>query len=382
MSHLRRGDQLHLGIDMRIVDPPGMEMTGQGRYVLETTRALQQVRPNWRFSLFSNRPELLSDTRATTVIGTRLPTNHAVGRVAWLHLTGALSALRVRPDVWFGPSFVLPLWWRGPAVVTIHDLTFLLIRDRYRGRVNAWYATAATRWSAHRTDIVLCPSDATRKLVIAHLGVDAAKVEITPEGVAEAFFTPGATRSSGAPSSTRPYVLFVGTWEARKGIDTLLAALRQINAEGERIDLVLAGQLGWGTGRTIDALRLDHNVELRDKPTDAELAELYRGALALAYPSEMEGFGLPVAEAMACGCPVIATDLPAVREFAGNYPLYIEVGDSRGLARHVERLLNGDPRAVERRQGGRNAVASLRWSALAERTAALIEQLAHGARAR
>jgi glycosyltransferase involved in cell wall biosynthesis len=364
---------LHLAIDLRIVDAPGMEMTGQGRYALETTRALQLTRPDWRFSLFSNRPELLHDTATTTVFATRLPTDKSVGRVLWLHIGAAPLAWRTRPDVWFSPSFTLPFWWRGRAIVTIHDLTFMLIRDRYRGRANAWYATVATRWSARHADLVLCPSDATGKLVVTHLGVDAAKVEVTPEGVADPFFALHAGSGDGARPRSHPYLLFVGTWEARKGIATLLAALRRVNAEHERVDLVLAGQPGWGTGQMIETVTRDSSVELREKPTDEQLADLYRGALALVYPSEMEGFGLPVAEAMACGCPVIATDLPSIREFAGEHPLYIAAGDSAQLAHHVETLLSGRPDAEEERQRRRDAVATLRWSALGERTATLIQ---------
>jgi glycosyltransferase involved in cell wall biosynthesis len=367
---------LHLAIDLRIVDAPGQETTGQARYALETTRALQTARPNWRFSLFSNRPELLCATATTTVLATRIPTEHALGRITWLHGAAAFAARRVRPDVWFSPSFVLPVWWRGRAVVTIHDLTFMLMRDRYRGRANAAYATAATRWSARSADLVLCPSDATRKLVVAHLGIDAAKVEVTPEGVADAFFAPPPPDTEHCPPlRSRPYLLFVGTWEARKGIGTLYAALRRVNAERERVRLVLAGQLGWGTGQMIEEIRRDPTVELCEKPTDDQLAALYRGALALVYPSEMEGFGLPVAEAMACGCPVIATELAPIREFADDVPLYLTAGDSGQLARHVEQLLSGARDLEARRERGREVAASLRWSDLGGQTATLIERL-------
>ena len=365
---------MHLAIDLRIVDAPGMEMTGVGRYTLEATKALQRVRPNWGFLLFSNRPELLNWTDGTTVVGSRLPTDHAVGRVLWLHTAGAATAVRAKADVWFSPSFVLPLLWPGPTVVTIHDLTFLLLRTRYRGRLHARYATAATRWSARRANRVLCPSQATRRLVISHLGIEAAKVEVTPEGVADAFFSaPAFDTGQGTGRRARPYVLFVGTWEARKGIGTLYAALRRLNDTGERVKLVLAGQAGWGTEDLLEEMRSDPSVEFCETPSDEQLAALYRGALALVYPSEMEGFGLPVAEAMACGCSVIATDLPSIREFAGANPLYIQPGDREQLARHVERLLDGSADAQERRDRGRDAVASLRWSALGERTASLIE---------
>lgn len=372
---------MHVAVDLRLVDAPGMETTGAGRYALETTAALQRARPDWRFSLFSNRPELLRASEGTAILGTRLPTHRALGRIAWLHGAAFLSTARLRPDVWFSPSFVLPLWWSGRSIVTIHDLTFLLLPERYRGRANAKYATAATRWSARRADRVLCGAEVTRELLAQHLGVDPAKVTVIPYGVAEAFFAAPVADPASAPTAAAadgqslPYLLFVGTWEARKGLATLRAAARAVNVEHKRVRLLLAGQPGWGTDELLSALRQDPDVELREKPDDTQLAALYRDSLALVYPSEMEGFGLPVAEAMACGCPVIASELPSVREFAGDNPLYIRPGDSEQLARHVERLLNGDPDARRRRERSRDAVASLRWSALGEQTAILMEQL-------
>lgn len=374
---------MHVAVDLRLVDAPGMETTGAGRYALETTAALQRTRPDWRFSLFSNRPELLRASEGTTILTTRLPTDRALARIAWLHGAAALPAARLRPDVWFSPSFVLPLWWRGRSIVTIHDLTFLLLPERYRGRTNASYATAATRFSARRADRVLCGAEVTRELLVEHLGIDRAKISVIPYGVAEIFFATAVAEPPPAPAAAAeeepslPYLLFVGTWEARKGLATLHAALRRVNAERTRVRLLLAGQPGWGTDALLDALRRDPDVELCEKPDDARLAGLYRGALTLVYPSEMEGFGLPVAEAMACGCPVIASELPSIREFAGAYPYYIDPGDTVRLAEHVESLLDDSAEARLRSERGRQAVASLRWSDLGERTAELIERLPH-----
>ena len=176
-----------------------------GRYSLETTRALQRARPDWRYTLFSNRADLLSwADGGAVVVSTRLPTHRAVARVGWLHTVAALSAVRHAPDVWFSPSFVLPLWWRGRAVVTIHDLTFMLLPGRYRGRANAWYATHATRRSARHADRVLCGSRATRDLVMTHLGIDGAKVTVIPYGVAEPFFAKPAKRRPRCRRAWRP----------------------------------------------------------------------------------------------------------------------------------------------------------------------------------
>jgi glycosyltransferase involved in cell wall biosynthesis len=223
---------------------------------------------------------------------------------------------------------------------------------------------------------VLCGSSATRDLLVTHLGLDTDAVTVIPYGVADTFFKKQEPNTNAQPEVKRePYLLFVGTWEARKGLSTLYAAMRLVNAQGKRVRLVLAGQTGWGTRSLIQEMRTDPTVEFREKPSDDDLGELYRQALALVYPSEMEGFGLPVAEAMACGCPVIASDLPSIREFAGEHPLYIDPGDSGTLANHVERLLNLDDDVTHRRTSGYKAVAPLRWSALGDLTAGVIEEV-------
>jgi len=369
---------MHIAIDLRIADAPGMEMTGAGRYALETARAVHEARPTWRLSLFSNRAELLrwASSPSTSVVPTRLATARATIRVAWLHSAAAMPTLRLKPDVWFSPSFVLPVWWRGPSVVTVHDLTFLLMPERYRGTLNSWYASAATRHSARRADRVLCGSRATLEALVTHFGIDPGRIAVIPYGVADTFFAAGEADVEQAADGAS-YVLFVGTREARKGLSTLYDAVRSVNADGNRLRLVLAGQDGWGTEQLMRDIRRDPSVELVDRPTDDDLARLYRGAVGLAYPSEMEGFGLPVAEAMACGCPVIASHLPSIREFAGDHPLYITPGDTAALAGQIERLLGEGPEELaERRRAGREAVASLRWSALGEKTAETIEQVA------
>jgi glycosyltransferase involved in cell wall biosynthesis len=370
---------LHLAIDLRVIDATGMDTTGVGRYALETTRALQQVRRGWRFSLMSNRQDLGLLAENATVVTTRLPTNNAAARVAWLHTASLVPMIRRRPDVWFSPAFVLPLWWRGKAVVTVHDLTFLLLRHRYRGTLNSFYATAATRWSVRRADSVLCGSNATRELLVAHLNADVAKVSVIPYGVSEAFFASFATAPlSGPNSSDTPYVLFVGTREARKGLATLHAALQRVNSREQRIRLVLAGQDGWGTERILQDMRASPSVVFCERPSDHCLASLYRHALALVYPSEMEGFGIPVAEAMACGCAVIASDLASIREFAGGYPRYIAVGDDAELSLRIEELLQGDSQAQGRRMKAQELASRLTWPRLAEETASIIEHVVHG----
>jgi glycosyltransferase involved in cell wall biosynthesis len=355
---------LHLAVDLRILDRHGMERTGIGRYAIEATGALRAVRPEWSISLHSNRPDLFDDGAGTVVHPTRWPTRVALGRVAWLHLAAARST--PRPDVWWGPAFTLPRGWRGPAVATIHDLVFRLQPSLYRSRLRALYASRATAWAADRASRVLCGSMATRDRLVRDLGVPAAKVVVTPWGVGDVFRAPARAGDDG-------YVLFVGRWEVRKGLDVLHAALREAAMQGRRLRLVLAGGPGWRAGKEIRALRNDPMVEVVIDPSDQRLASLYAGALALVYPSRMEGFGFPVAEAMASGCPVIASDLPELRALARDAAAYVAPDDPMGLARTLVELA-GDPQRRERMAArGRELAAALSWRTCGEVTAQAIE---------
>lgn len=362
---------MRVAVDLRILDRKGMERTGIGRQAVEATRALRAARPDWTLTVHSNRPDLLADIPGASRRATRWPTASAVGRQAWLHLAAA-GTTRPAPDVWWSPAYVLPAGWRGPAVVTIHDLVFRLHPELYRGRLRAAYFSRATRWSAARAGRVLCPSQATGDRLVGELGVDRGKLVVAPWGIGDAF------RDRRAPDRG-DYLLFVGRWEARKGLDVLRAALAEAAARDRRPRLVLAGGPGWGADDAVRALRSDPGVEVALDPADDELARLYAGARALVYPSRMEGFGLPVAEAMACGCPVIASDLPEIRGWAKDAPLYVRAGDPTGLADALVALGEDPDRRERMSERGRAIAAGLTWEAFGEAAAGAIQAAAERA---
>lgn len=362
---------LTVAIDARILDTPGQERVGVGRYAHEITRSLERVRPDWRWLVLSNRRDLFAGASRR---GTRWPTQRSSGRVLWLHAGSLADRAAAAADVWFGTAFTLPLWWRRPAVVTIHDLMFLLARETYSSQARARYVTVATRLAARRAARIVCGSSETRDRLTKAWGIDPTKVVVAPYGVADSF-APDGDLPSDLPD---PYVLFVGTIEPRKGVATLHQAVRRVNANGRRVSLVLAGRAGWGVEELVAALRRDPDVRLVNEPSDTRLAMLYRGALATVYPSAMEGFGLPVAEAMASGSPVVASSLACIREFAGGAPLYVDPADAAAIAAHIGLLLGSAAERARRRAAGLEVATSLRWEDVAQRTALAIEQASAG----
>lgn len=362
---------VHIAIDMHIADRPGMEWTGVGRYAIESTRALCRARPSWRFTVMSNRPELIDVPNAAIRVS-NWPTHRAGVRVVWLHSISAWETRGLGPDLWLGTAFTLPWWWRGRSVVTIHDLMFLELRSMYSSRAHSAYASRATRWAARHADRIVCPSSETVHRLERHFGVPRAKTQVVFYGVSEPFLRELPRRERQA----EPYLLFVGTFEPRKGLPELRRALECINRSRERpISLRVAGRPGWGVSEALDELRADPNIELRIDPTDQELAVLYAGALALVYPSRAEGFGLPVAEAMACGTPVIASDLECIRDYALDAPLYVKPGDVDGIAMQATLLLEDEGARDRHAARGQVVARDLRWPSVGDRTATLIEQV-------
>lgn len=250
---------------------------------------------------------------------------------------------RIDADVLWGPHGTLPLAWRKPAVVTLHDFTSITMPERHRLRTILSFNLFIGR-SLEQATRVACVSRAVADEAMRGFGVGARKIELVPNGV-DAFFTPAGEEQD--------YILFTGTLEPRKGIYDLIAAWRTLPDPRPR--LVLAGDPGW-------RMRIPHerDLEVTGYVTRERLRELYRGARAFVYPSRHEGFGIPPLEALACGAPVIATRTGAIPEFAGGAALLIEPGDAQALREALARLL-GDP-ALRRELRAHGPERAKQWS--------------------
>jgi glycosyltransferase involved in cell wall biosynthesis len=224
----------------------------------------------------------------------------------------------------------------------VHDLAVL----RHPEWFNRWTATysrlAVPRVVAAATRVIAV-SDFTRDELQSILGVPPEKISVVPNAVEDVFTPTG-------PGASGDYVLAVGTLEPRKNLERIAAA-----ADGE---LRVVGTAGWGE------VRLPGNVTLLGDVDDAELASLYRGARCLVYASLYEGFGIPVAEALACGCAIVTSRGSAMEEIAGPDATYVDPLD-------VASIRDGIARA--RRPAPRRGPS---WSDVAERTWQVYEDAA------
>jgi glycosyltransferase involved in cell wall biosynthesis len=271
-------------------------------------------------------------------------------------------------DVFHATNFVLPPTRRAVGVLTVHDLAFALHPDtvtdavlRYRHLVPA---------GAKRAAVVITPTQAVADEVAQWCAIPRDKVLVARSGVDPAWAAATKPDTAWLRAHRLPerYLLFVGTVEPRKNLSVLLAAVRALHHEpGREVPpLVLAGPAGWGT--PLDTGGLPEGAIVRAGYLEEHvLHRVVAGAAALAFPSRYEGFGLPPLEALACGTPVIASDLPVLREVTGDQARYVPVGDIDALAGALGAVLDDDG-GVAARTARRAYAASWTWRRCAEET--------------
>jgi glycosyltransferase involved in cell wall biosynthesis len=328
-------------------DVLGRNRTGEETYVLNLLRQLPHVAPDLRFAAVTRRPELVP----AGVEPIELPAGSQEVRMAW-----SLPRLlrRLRPGL-IHFQHALPLGWRGPSVVTIHDLHFER-EPGVMGLADRLTFKAVVPRSARRARHVLAVSERTKRDAIELYGLPAGKITVTPHGVDPAF-SPGDSRAGG-------YVLFVGAVQERKNPTAALAAARAVG-----LPLVVVGP---EKEPDLAASLRSGGADVRGWVEQDELAELYRGAAALVLPSRHEGFGIPVIEAMASGTPVVLSADPALREVAGEAASYAEDGDVAGA---LERALADRERYS---RAGLERASHFTWEATARLTADVYRQVLAG----
>lgn len=331
---------------------------GLVRYVTELSLALAAEFPDDMYSLLSDQP---FDTPAGAPRNlTRWP---ASGRRWWLH--GVRKAIRNSgAQVFHGANFEVPYLGNTPAILTIHDLS--------PWRDPAWHNGAErvrrrTPWLIRlgRATVILTVSEAVRKEVIDRFHVRPDTVRAVPLAASSAF-KPAPPE---APPPERPYFLFVGTLEPRKNIPALIEAWRATRSD-TRADLVIAGRVrsGFIPPSESEGLRI-----LGEIP-DSELPRLYSNALACVYPTHYEGFGLPVLEAMQCGCPVITSKDPAVTEVAAGAAL--QAANASEVAGFMRAIASKSELGSDLRRAGLARASAFSWRNTARQTRAIYAELA------
>ena len=256
---------------------------------------------------------------------------------------------RANLDLFHAPHYVAPIT-STPLVITIHDLIHL--HQRYRNPLKPLYARRMLSRAVRRSARILTVTETVKRQIVTELGCDAEKIVVTPNGI-DPLFTPDGPRAEGR------YFLFAGNDKPHKNLDALVEAFRRLQRDD--VQLVLAG------GAERDGAIAAGFVDER------ELAALYRGAIAVVQPSIEEGFGLPAAEAMACGAAVITSTAPALIEITGDAALHANGIDE--LTNALRRVLDDASLRAALAARGIERAQRFMWRSCAEKTLAVYRSL-------
>jgi len=269
-------------------------------------------------------------------------------------------------DVFYCPDFTLPPLARARAVVTVHDLSYLIHPETHYPPLRRFLERVVPR-AIERADLVLADSEQTRIDLRKHLGVPDEKVRVVLSA-ADSSFAPSSpnriAETSRRYAIDRPYLLSVGTIQPRKNLPVIFDALRQLADVGRDLLLVHVGRPGWLCEPILEALERS-GVKDRVRivaASDEELINLYSGSVALVFPSLYEGFGLPCLEAMACGAPVIASHAGSLAEVVQDAGIKVDPMDSGAIVDGVHRLLDDAGFRQDLIARGHAQAAKFRWT--------------------
>jgi alpha-1,3-rhamnosyl/mannosyltransferase len=266
-----------------------------------------------------------------------------------------------------------------PQVQTIYDLSLIKYPSAHpRERVMYFNYMNPRRWSFAARRIAI--SEFIKKEICEHYGIPPWQVTAIPLAAAAGFYkrpdalVEAVLRQLGLPDD---FMLSVGSLEPRKNLQLLVEALKTAKTE---MPIVLTGWEGWGQKNWLSDLagtELKKRIFLTGYTTDEELACLYSAAKALVYPSLYEGFGLPILEAMACGCPVICSNAASLPEVAGEAAILVDPHDAKALALAITDI-SGNPSLRESLiQKGLQREALFDWKAAAQKTLEVFRDVQH-----
>lgn len=276
---------------------------------------------------------------------------------------------------WFPP--VLP---SVPIVYTIHDLS-LITHAKMHPRDRVWFYELFRKHRMRHAAHILTVSEFVRNEICEVLAITPEMVTVVPEAAAPHFWPRSrefVERIRHRYSLPQDYLLFVGSLEPRKNLPILIRAMQQCQSD---IPLVLVGWEGWGDKSWMETIRhagLEKRIIFTGYVSDDTLACLYSGATVFVYPSLYEGFGLPILEAMACGCPVICSNTASMPEVAGDAAVLIDPCDTGDVANAIDVLVGDPDLRLGMAQKGMVRAAAFSWLRAAAMTMDVIRLITSG----
>jgi glycosyltransferase involved in cell wall biosynthesis len=387
---------MHIGINAQLLSfSENYRNGGISRYIRYLLMELARHPGQHEYTIFVNGQAVVERLKEQashpriTYVPAAWPESKPVVRVAWEQFT-LPSIIRQRHiDVLHSPANVLPefLPRSCAGVVTLHDLAFLRFPEVLTRSKRAYHRTFTIRSLQEHATMIIANSNSTRQDAIELAGIPAAKIEtiyicidtrfsnvVIEEKEIQAF-----RQKQGL---TGGFLLYLGTLEPRKNLTTLLKAYAQLRkAYGREEKLVLAGGKGWLYDTIFDTVRefgLETEVLFRGFVADSDQLLWYTSASAFVYPSLYEGFGMPVTEALACGVPVVTSDVSSLPEAGAGLALTVDPHDIQAMSEALYSALTDASLRQRCREQAPSVAQRFSAQTMVEQTVKVYEQ-AHAA---
>lgn len=362
---------MRIGIDIRHLTDP--HPAGVGGYTKDLLDALFRLDPVNEYVLFATgSPRALKRLPHFDAPNVKVKCVPVPNKLVnfWVMLTG--FPLFENVDVWFFPNLNF-IATKRPYVVMAHDLSFKIFPEFFTRKSRLWHRLVRPRATYQGASAIVCPSTSTKQDLTELYKIDEHKIFVTPLAA-----TP-ASGTSIVPHLPHPFILSLGTLEPRKNHLSIIEAFEAYRRDHkDPISLVIAGGPGWKSRPVLRAIKRSpfaKEVHWTGYITPEQKADLYQRAAVLLFPSFYEGFGLPVLEAMAAGCPVITSNTSSIPELTQDAALLVDPFNVNDLTVALEHILSSKALRQELITKGIERAKEFSWEETARKTLAVLLQL-------
>jgi len=297
-----------------------------------------------------------------------------------------LAVQRARVDLFHAPHYVLPALTPGRTVVTIHDCIHLMFPEYLERRLASTYARAAMWTAAHKSSRILTVSEQSKRDILRFFKVPPQKIVVTPNAIDDRFTQlPNDERVQQIRERyqlSQAYVLYVGNIKPHKNLERLIEAFDYVRKQGRsELELLIIGDeisKLQSLRRAVHKHQLHRYVRFHGFVPDDTLAVLYRLASVFVFPSLYEGFGLPPLEAMACGTPVVTSNVSSLPEVVGDAAVLVDPYSPHAIAEGILKVLHSSHLRADLRERGFARVQQFSWDRSVRRVRDVYEEVVHG----
>ena len=378
---------MRIGINALFLQKPA---TGMGQHLLHLLQGLDSLddkdqqymllAPRFRRAYTVRAPQLSDRFREVEVVSALARLGENVEQVWWEQVGIVLAGMREKIDLLHCPYWSSPLWSPWPTVVTVHDvIQFVLPEYAWRKISRVYFGLVSA--GARRAQAVITVSECSKQDIMKIIGLGPERIHVIGNAVDASLYP---VRDAWLLASVRErygiaprFVLYFGGFDMRKNVPRLIEAYARLpEALRREYQLVIAGRYQHLDPRqTVRRLGLEGNVIFTGQIREQDKAPLYSAATVFAFPSLYEGFGMPVLEAMACGTPVVTSNVSALPEVAGDAGLLVNPYAPEAIGEALAELLESAARREDLSRRGLERARRFTWPQVAEQTVRVYKQI-------